>query len=150
MSAAAIRFLESRDIPTILRIQASSREAAQWLQPAYESVGRNGEQAWVAEHEGPVVGFLIAHAVAGEIEILNLAVDPNVRHKGIGRALLWEALSWAAQNGASRVFLEVRSSNAAARQFYQAHGFASSGLRRSYYRNPVEDALLLSRSLVHA
>ncbi|MGB6483977.1 MAG: ribosomal protein S18-alanine N-acetyltransferase [Candidatus Acidiferrales bacterium] len=147
MSAAAIRFLESRDIPTILRIQAASREASQWPHSSYENLGRVGQQAWVAEHEGPVFGFLVVHALVDEIEILNLAVDPNVRRKGIGRALLREVLSWGAQRGIKRVFLEVRVSNAAARQFYEAHGFASAGIRAHYYRDPVEDALLLACSL---
>ncbi len=144
---AAIRFREPGDIPAILRIQDSSREAAQWPQSAYENLGRIGQQAWVAEHEGHLVGFLVARAMASEMEILNLAVEPNVRRKGIGHALLREALSWAVQNGAGRAFLEVRASNSAARQFYEAHGFASAGVRANYYRDPIEAALLLTCSL---
>ncbi|MGB6881351.1 MAG: ribosomal protein S18-alanine N-acetyltransferase, partial [Candidatus Acidiferrales bacterium] len=138
MSAVAIRFLESRDIPEILRIQSSSREAAQWSQSAYENLEGPGQQAWVAEHEGYLVGFLAARVMASEIEILNLAVDPSVRREGIGCALLREALSWAVQSGAGRAFLEVRVSNAPARQFYEAHGFASAGVRANYYRDPIE------------
>jgi [ribosomal protein S18]-alanine N-acetyltransferase len=147
VSAVAIRFLEPRDIPEILRIQSSSREAAQWPHSAYENLERAGQKAWVAEREGHLVGFLAARAMTGETEILNLAVDPNVRRKGIGRALLREALSWAVQNGAGRAFLEVRASNATAQQFYEAHGFASAGVRANYYRDPLEDALLLTCNL---
>ena len=147
MSVAAIRFLEPGDIPAILRIQDSSGEAAQWPQSAYENLGRVGQQAWVAEHEGHLAGFLVARAVASEMEILNLAVEPNVRRKGIGRALLREALSWAVRNGVGRAFLEVRASNSAARQFYEAHGFASAGVRANYYRDPIEAALLLTCSV---
>ena len=147
MSASTIRFLEPRDIPGILRIQDSSREAAQWSQSAYENLGQAGQAAWVAEHEAHLVGFLVARVMASEMEILNLAVDRNVRRSSIGRALLREALSWAVRNGASRAFLEVRASNAAARQFYEAHGFASSGVRANYYHDPIEAALLLTCSL---
>jgi [ribosomal protein S18]-alanine N-acetyltransferase len=147
VSAAVIRFLQPRDIPSILRIQSSSREAAQWSQSAYENLRQTGQHAWVAEHEGHIVGFLVARVMANEMEILNLAVDSSLRRKRIGRVLLQESLSWAAQNGANRVFLEVRASNTAARQFYEAHGFASADVRANYYRDPDEAALVLTCSL---
>jgi [ribosomal protein S18]-alanine N-acetyltransferase len=143
MNAPGIRLLESRDIPAILRVQANSPEAAQWHKSAYANIDHVGENCWIAERDGVLVGFLVARAMAGEMEILNLAVDTVLRRRGIGQALLQEALSWAAQNGLVRVFLEVRSSNAAARKFYQAQGFASSGIRKDYYRDPIENALVL-------
>jgi [ribosomal protein S18]-alanine N-acetyltransferase len=149
VSAAVIRFLESRDSPSIFRIQSNSGEAAQWSQAAYENFGLAGQSTWVAEHEGHLVGFLVARVMASEVEILNFAVDPNLRRKGIGRALLQESLSWAAQNGASRAFLEVRASNATARRFYEAHGFASAGVRANYYHDPDEAALVLTCNLGH-
>lgn len=147
MNAPPIRLLESRDIPAILKIQANSPEAAQWHESAYANIGHAGENCWIAEHDGVLVGFLVARAVAGEMEILNLAVDTAVRRRGIGRTLLREALSWASQNGVMRVFLEVRSLNVAAREFYQAQGFASLGIRKDYYRDPAENALLFMYTL---
>lgn len=147
MSPPAIRFLARRDISEILRIQAGSREAAQWPRSAYESLEETGQKAWVAEGGEHVVGFLVARSTATEMEVLNLAVAITVRRKGIGHALLEETLSWAARNGSRQVFLEVRASNAAARQFYLAHGFVAAGVRASYYRDPADDALLLSRSV---
>ena len=147
MSAVALRFFERRDIPAILQIQTESREAAQWLRSAYERFGRAGEQVWVAEREGSVEGFLIVREIAGEMEILNLAVQASARRRGVGAALLREALSWAARNRVSRIHLEVRRSNAAAARLYEAHGFAPAGVRASYYRDPVEDALLLALSV---
>ncbi len=144
VSALAIRFLEPHDIPAILRIQSNSPEAAQWSQAAYENLRQASQSAWAAEYHGHLAGFLVARVVANEMEILNFGVVPNFRCKGIGRALLQESLTWAAQNGASRAFLEVRASNATARQFYEAHGFASAGVRPNYYRDPDEGALLLT------
>lgn len=144
MSGAEIRFFEPGDIAAILEIQSHSREAAQWSRVAYENLGRAGEQAWVSERDSRVVGFLVARAMAAEMEILNLAVAENVRREGIGAELLREALRWSAQNQAERVFLEVRVSNIAARKFYEAHGFVSAGVRAKYYRDPSEDALLLT------
>jgi [ribosomal protein S18]-alanine N-acetyltransferase len=147
VSAAALRFFEPRDIPAILQIQSESREAAQWSQSAYERLGGDGEGAWIAERDGRVDGFLIARAVAGEMEILNLAVQPTARRMGVGTALLREALSWAVQERVGRVFLEVRFSNVAATRFYEQHGFAPAGVRANYYRDPVEDTLLLALRL---
>jgi [ribosomal protein S18]-alanine N-acetyltransferase len=149
VSSATIRSLEPRDIDAVLQIQAASPEAAQWSQAGYKNLGGASQRGWVAERDGAIVGFLVARALPGEVEILNLAVSPEARRQGVGAALLREALSWAEQSGAVRIFLEVRASNAAARQFYEVHGFTSAGVRSRYYRDPLEDALLLTRALGH-
>jgi [ribosomal protein S18]-alanine N-acetyltransferase len=147
VSEAAIRLMESRDIPAILQIQANSPEAAQWRESAYEKIGLAGENCWTAERHGILVGFLVARSVAGEMEILNLAVARNARRKGFAGALLQEAFRWGKENDVDRVFLEVRASNSAAREFYEARGFVRSGIRPNYYRDPVEDALVFARKL---
>lgn len=147
MNAAAIRIFALRDIPAILQIQDSSREAAQWTENAYRALGRAGENAWVAEASGDIVGFLIARFAATEMEILNLAVNRSLRRQRIGATLLRAALLWGAKQGALRAFLEVRPSNLAAQKFYGAQGFSVTGVRRKYYRDPDEDALVLARSL---
>jgi ribosomal-protein-alanine N-acetyltransferase len=149
MSRAITRRMESRDIPAVFELQSHSREAAQWSLAAYENVcgARQNEFAWVADRDGRVLGFLIAREVAKETEILNLAVDPAARREGIASALLRHALSHAAENGATKVFLEVRSSNLTAQRFYQSHGFVSAGTRPNYYRDPAEAALLLACTL---
>ncbi len=145
--ALTVRALESRDIPAIIEIQDSCFEAAQWSEPTYRRLGHAGEKAWLAEQNGNVAGFLVARVVATEMEILNLAVRASLRRQGIAAALLHDALLFAVQAGAHRAFLEVRCSNTAAREFYQAHGFSSAGSRRNYYRDPDEDALIFSRAL---
>jgi [ribosomal protein S18]-alanine N-acetyltransferase len=147
VTALAIRPLEPRDIPAILELQNSCREAAQWPESAYRDLDRAGESAWLAEQNGNIAGFLVARIVAAEMEILNLAVRASLRRQGIATALLRDSLLWGVQAGARRAFLEVRSSNTAARQFYAAHGFSLAGSRRNYYRAPDEDALILSRAL---
>lgn len=144
MSEVAVRALESRDIPAVLEIQKSSREASQWSEAAYCGLAQTGEKSWVAERNGEIAGFLIARVVAGEVEILNLAVRPDLRRQGIGATLLRSALLHGSQAGALRAFLEVRPSNRAARKFYEAHGFSLAGTRRNYYRAPDEDALILT------
>lgn len=147
MSGATIRQLEPKDISAILRIQASSPETAQWHRSAYEDIGNAGARCWVAEDQGRLRGFLVARVTTGEMEVLNLAVAADARRKGIGGALLQEAISWGEEMGARRVFLEVRAGNSTARQFYERNGFVPSGIRPKYYRDPVEAALVLSTVL---
>jgi ribosomal-protein-alanine N-acetyltransferase len=89
-----------------------------------------------------------AYRVAGgEMEVLDLTVHPRWRGRGLARALLRLALRRAARAGATRALLEVRCGNAGAIALYRSLGFEERGRRRGYYREPVEDALLLARDL---
>jgi [ribosomal protein S18]-alanine N-acetyltransferase len=104
--------------------------------------------ALVAEgKDGVVVGDLLGRVVADEAEILTLAVHPDCRRQGIGQLLLDRALEALLQRGVRSVWLEVRQSNEGARALYTRAGFIATGLRRGYYRRPVEDALVLKREL---
>jgi len=103
--------------------------------------------ALVAERDGEVGGYLISRAVAEEAEILNLAVAPEERRHGLGTRLLEAGLSALSEAGAHQVWLEVRESNAAAQGLYQRRGFTAAGRRSRYYKNPVEDALVLRMEL---
>lgn len=92
-------------------------------------------------------GFLIGRAVAGEAEMLTLAVALPARRQGIGRALVQGFLRRAHENGALVAFLDVAADNAAAIGLYRECGFAQTGLRRGYYHSPnrpAVDALVLS------
>jgi [ribosomal protein S18]-alanine N-acetyltransferase len=91
-------------------------------------------------------GFLLARRVCDELHVLAVAVAPARRRRGLGRALLDEALRRAAREGLREVQLEVRAGNAAARVLYAGLGFAEVGRRPRYYRDG-EDALLLSLRL---
>ena len=94
-----------------------------------------------------VVGYAIAHAVADEGEILNLGVAAVHRRQGVGRRLVLATMEALAARGARTVYLEVRESNAAARGLYQQLGFGEVGRRSRYYRQPVEDAILLRAAI---
>ena len=96
-----------------------------------------------ADGSGVVVGYAIAVAVADEAEILNLAVHSAHRSAGIGGKLLDTMLAKLRESGAENVYLEVRESNASARKLYESRGFEEISRRRRYYRNPVEDSLVL-------
>ncbi len=101
----------------------------------------------VMEDGDEAVGFAIYHVSFEDAELYNLAVRPDCRRRGAGRALLNAALEGAASRGARRMFLEVRRSNDAARALYKSAGFAVCGVRRNYYDSPREDAVLMDFTL---
>ena len=103
--------------------------------------------ALIAQRAGEVGGYLIGRAVAGEGEILNLAVSPEERRHGLGSQLLEAGLTALNQAGARRVWLEVREGNIAAQALYLKRGFAAAGRRARYYKSPVEDALVFQKDL---
>ena len=97
-------------------------------------------------------GFLLGRAVAGEAELLTLAVAPEARRRGLGRKLVARFLYQARLRGAEQAFLEVSATNPAAIRLYESTGFLRSGLRRGYYPapdGPRIDALILTRRLNH-
>ena len=93
----------------------------------------------------PVAAFCAFWLVAGQAHINNLAVRPELRGRGLGTQLLEAITVEAAHLGADILTLEVRRSNEPARRLYERAGFYQDGLRKNYYTNPVEDALILSR-----
>lgn len=143
--AVIVRPLAELDLGSVLEIEASAPEAAQWSQKDYLSLLRAGSQGWIAAEQGRVLGFVFMRKVADEVEILNLAVAPASRRKGVASLLLSEVLSWAKENWVANIHLEVRASNSAARKFYEAHGFRQHGGRPNYYSDPRDDAILLNR-----
>jgi ribosomal-protein-alanine N-acetyltransferase len=106
-----------------------------------------GGVAFLAEDPTGVLGYVFAHFAADVGEILNVAVAPEARRRGIGARLVEEACTALVRHGVDTVFLEVRESNAAAQTLYRGLGFSLVGRRRSYYRQPLEDALVLARLL---
>jgi [ribosomal protein S18]-alanine N-acetyltransferase len=94
-----------------------------------------------------LAGFIVARLVADELHVNNVAVRPELRRHGIGVTLLQEALNQAAARDAVSAWLEVRAGNKAAQTLYERCGFQAAGLRRNYYHQPVEDALLMTMRL---
>lgn len=99
----------------------------------------------VISSEDRVAGFVIAWLVVDELHILNVAVDPSLRRRGLARLLLGELLDRAQRCGMSLATLEVRVGNEAAIRLYEGLGFRTIGLRRRYYADG-EDALVMQRT----
>lgn len=104
---------------------------------AYFLINENGAQA--AERE-PAAGFILTRLIAGETELLLLAVDPRWRRRGLGTLLLHRLASDARANGASRLFLEMRRGNPA-ESLYRNFGFAQVGERPNYYRTSTGERI---------
>lgn len=94
--------------------------------------------------EDAIVGFIVSRLVSGELHVNNVAVRPEFRRQTVAAILLEAVIRQARSAGARTAFLEVRAGNIAAQGLYQRCGFQVTGLRRHYYREPVEDALLMS------
>ena len=95
-----------------------------------------------APAEPRVVGFATVFFAPEEGQIVNVATHPDFRRQGFGRMAVQTLLAEAAQKGLRRVFLEVRESNAAAQHLYQVMGFSPCGVRKNFYRRPIEHAVL--------
>jgi ribosomal-protein-alanine N-acetyltransferase len=144
--------VRSEDIAAIADIERRSFSDP-WSEQSFRDVLAHSRMFFVCARAGGdgsaahrVVGYVVAWFAAGQGEIANLAVDPDARGRGIGSALLDAALDEARHQRTDEVFLEVRSSNLRARQLYESRGFAEVGRRRRYYRQPVEDAVILRRT----
>jgi len=90
-----------------------------------------------------VAGFAILRRVGDDGELLQIAVDKSARRHGVGDLLMKSTLDYSEENALNSVFLEVRSSNIAAICLYKKHGFKHVRIRKDYYDNPVEDALVM-------
>ena len=142
-----IRPIETRDVDSILTVQSVCPEIAQWTAWDYARVAHGEMAGWVADENDAIAGFLVARRIASDLEVLNLAVRPEARRRGVGTALLQQAFAWGRTFGAEKSLLEVRASNLAALRFYEKHGFEVVGRRKQYYAAPIEDALVLTASL---
>lgn len=130
-----IRRAREADLEAIARIQSASPEAAQWEPRAYLAY-----DCRVAVTRRGVAGFVVLRRTAEkEYEILNLAVDPAERRRGIGSALMRSVL----RERSGEFFLEVRESNREAQQLYRKLGFREAGRRPGYYTDPDETAIVM-------
>ena len=103
---------------------------------------------WLVALEGDaVVGYVGSQTVLGWTDMMNVAVHPDYRRKGVGEALIRMLMQMLRERKCECLTLEVRASNAGAIALYEKLGFQEVGRRKNYYRNPKEDALILRTEL---
>jgi ribosomal-protein-alanine N-acetyltransferase len=145
-----IREARAADLEAIHAIEVASFSDP-WKREGFRDLILGGNATVVvAEADGVVVGFAVSYAAADEAEIANVAVTDVARRRGVGRTLVDWVIAGAVRGGARAVFLEVRDANVAARALYAVLGFAEVARRRGYYRNPVEDAIVMRLDVPNA
>jgi ribosomal-protein-alanine N-acetyltransferase len=144
----AVRAATTPDVAEVVALERACY-GDPWPTTAFVSLPTNPQVffAVARQPDGRLAGYVVGWYVLDEGELANLAVAPDLRSRGIGRLLLDAMLKDAAARGTKQLYLEVRESNAAARQLYSARGFEEVGRRTRYYRKPAEDALILRRTL---
>ena len=142
-----IRRVERADVPALARIERRCFSDPWSARGSLDSIQSETSIALVAENTEGELGYLMARLSGEEGEILNLAVLPGHRRRGLGRQLLEQGLALLVGRGVREAYLEVRESNRAARDLYLGFGFRPVGMRPHYYRNPAEDALVLRARL---
>jgi len=142
-----IRPMQIADIVAVYEIERRTFTDP-WARNAFvEGLGEEWSACFVAQSDGNPVGYVCAVGVADELHIHNLAVQAQFRGRGIGRRLLATVEDWARKREKLCVILDVRESNERARLLYASAGYEEIGRRKRYYKNPVEDALVLLKNL---
>jgi len=141
-----IRSATASDIPAILAVEKDAPAAAHWSPQQYQTAVEGTEPpraVLVLEDNGKVCAFLVARRFDRDAwEIENIAVATASQRRGLGTQLLHGFQEFARSNGARRILLEARRSNASARALYEKSGFVEKGHRPRYYQSPQEDSVL--------
>jgi len=149
LATVTIRAMEARDISRVFEIDTLS-SSLPWTERSYafEYSHNPGTRIWLAEipdeHDAGVVAFLVIWLILDEVHIANLAVHPEYRRRHVGQELLQHGLSKGWCEGGRVAFLEVRQSNTYAQALYHQFGFVEVGVRRHYYHDTQEDAILMT------
>ena len=152
-----VRVAEAADVAGVLALERAIAEAPHWGEREYAGMVGMDEAAsavrrcfFVAEVEGRLVGFAVGKVIGsseGVGELESVAVEAVARRGGVGKALCAAVAGWCRECGAARLELEVRAGSAGAISLYAGLGFVVVGRRVGYYREPVEDALLMRLDL---
>jgi ribosomal-protein-alanine N-acetyltransferase len=144
-----IRKMTLDDIEQVIAIDRESFSLP-WPERSFrfELTDNPASRCWVAEVDGKIVGMIVVWLIVDEIHVATIATHPEFRRQGIAKNLLSHALQHLSTEGAQSSFLEVRASNLAAQELYRKFGFEESGVRRRYYRDNDEDAILMTLSAI--
>ena len=140
-----ITLMESAHVSQVAQLEKLCFSAP-WSENSISSELTNPLSCWLVALDGDrVAGYVGSQTVLDESDMMNIAVDPQYRRQGIAQALVEELVKCLARKGSRCLTLEVRASNAGAIALYGKLGFIQVGLRKNYYRNPREDAMILRK-----
>ncbi len=143
-----LRIAAKEDTPQIAQIEEECFGDNAWSERAFFDYFDNDTSLCLALLEDErLVGYICTYCLCGECEIVNVAVSSLYRRRGYGRKLLSAVIEHAKSEKITKLLLEVRTSNIAARSLYESLGFYTVGVRKNYYTDPKEDAVLMDLSL---
>ena len=138
-----IRKMESRDLEQVAELEKVCFSEA-WSWKLLEAgIHSPYDVYYFFEQNEQILGYCNLRILAGEGEIQRIAVLPPFRRLGVARKLMDAMVDFAVENKAAAVTLEVRESNRPARNLYESYGFTAEAVRKGYYRNPSEDAVIM-------
>jgi len=144
---AVLRPMSVTDLQQIIRIEQTSFPTPWTLELFVRELSLKFSHNFVLDLLGMIIGYVNFWVVAGEMHIMSIAVHEDYREKRVGTMLLERSLDYARRRGAEYVYLEVRMGNDAAIALYQGMGFEVVGVRKGYYTDTGEDALVMARHL---
>lgn len=149
VAATSLRALHEGDLDAVMEIELRGYPFP-WTRGIFQDCLRAGYPSLALEQGGVLVGYALISVAADEAHLLNICIDPLVQSRGLGRHLLRAMVALARRHRASRIFLEVRPSNAPALALYHDEGFNEIGRRPRYYPtvDGREDALVMAIELV--
>ena len=118
-----------------------------WKYETFLSSFEVGHKGLICKHDSEIIGFIIFSPINPEAHILSISVTKKIQSKGVGSLLLQSMLDQCAAMNYKKIFLEVRTSNLQAINFYQKFGFSKDAIRDNYYTDNSEDPLLMSLSI---
>ncbi|MDB2604517.1 ribosomal protein S18-alanine N-acetyltransferase [Gammaproteobacteria bacterium] len=118
-----------------------------WKYETFLSSFEVGHKGLICKHDSEIIGFIIFSPINPEAHILSISVTKKIQSKGVGSLLLQSMLDQCVAMNYKKIFLEVRTSNFQAINFYQKFGFSKDAIRDNYYKDNSEDALLMSLSI---
>ncbi len=147
ISALVIEKMSSEDLDEILVIEETCFPSP-WPRQVFDMELKSSRSfAHVGRMNGVIVGYIVAWMIYDEVHVLNIAVHPDSRRMGIGENMLEYCLDFFLTKGAKHAILEVRRGNLGAKRLYEKFGFKSIGIRRGYYVDTGEDAIVMMLSM---
>ena len=138
-----LRPMESADLDQVEKLEQTCFSHPWSKKLLEESLNSRLDTCFVCQFENKIAGYCVVRILAGEGELQRIAVFLQYRRQGFARRLMDEVMAFARENGVSAISLEVRESNTGARHLYEAYGFCQEAVRKGYYQNPSEDAVIM-------